>query len=754
MLLRRGRFLIFCAALLLAAFPFASPSLSFDAAEFWREPDVPFDIKPDDAGTDTGNFSSRRNRGQRNENRQGVSVQWRSFTFTSEIYEGVPMRVYALYARPAAPGKYPAILSLHGGLDRARRDRVVAFARAGYACLAFDWQPLTEKSALTASPPRTVYANLDYSDWGQMFSSPGADGKRPVIYRAIIAARRALTWLAQQEEVDGTRLGVEGHSWGGFLAQLLAGVDGRVRAVVSSAAAGAWLRRYAEMPRHPARPNSLVPPELPEESVAGSGVADVYFDGSRDAIVDGHRFGDLSPWQMFEWTQRYDPAAYADTMTAPILLRLGASDFFGSVDGLGDYWDKIRTPKALQLLPAGNHTFADVETRLDWFDYWLKNTVRDAPRDTSRGASRPVSTAFLPGQIAGPYPQIGALKLTPNANGSWTATVSASGPAALTGQLAWTTSPGSAVTRVWAQRPLTFKDGIWTATFTPRSVDSSNTLRVFASLRDAAGHVASTLPQLQTLGESTAFVSRSIDIPPSQPKPATKTVPASETIPLTAPLRNEATLSIARVAVSPLVNPAEWNKAREIGPVAASPEMIGERDTRLRALWDNDNLYLRFVVADPTPWQVSHPNAAWWLADALHLRLNTAELALDSAANNAFNPPHVLHMGLFNAALPNGAPGAVAYRDVAITQQEYDLSSLYMRVEMSDAGYTLTLRLPWRWIDTQFAPQAGRTFRLAFLVNDGDLLTNEPLPTANFNNAHALYKPEVWGLAQLENGAG
>ena len=105
------------------------------------------------------------------------------------------MRIYAIYARPAGPGPHPAVLSLHGGIDRAQLNRVLAFARAGYACMAFDWLPSNEQNKAEAAPSRTVYGNLNYNDWGLMFSDMGADGKRSLVYRAIIAARRAITWL-------------------------------------------------------------------------------------------------------------------------------------------------------------------------------------------------------------------------------------------------------------------------------------------------------------------------------------------------------------------------------------------------------------------------------------------------------------------------------------------------------------------------------------------------------------------------------
>ena len=615
------------------------------------------------------------------------------------------MRIYALYAAPAGAGPHPAIVSLHGGLDRAQLPRVLAFARAGYACLAFDWLPDNEKSNAAKTPSRTVYAGLDYSDWGRMFSDAGADGKHSLIYRAVIAARRAITWLGQQNEVDANRIGVEGHSWGGYLAQLLAGIDPRVKAVVSSAAAGNWQRRYNETLHHPAPVGTL--PRLDETSIADNGVGDVYFTGERDAIVDGHRFGDLSPQEMTAWAQRYDPATFAANIQAPILIRLGAADFFASIDGLADYYPKIRAPKTLQLLPTGNHTFADVETRVRWFNAWLQEAQQN------------------------PYPTLENWNLTPNADKSWTVTVPATMSAndVIAGQLAWTTTSGPSVVRQWAQRPLErTKNGAWTATFTPSqggsaqggsaqggsaqggSAQGGGALRVFVSLQNAAGQIASTLPQVREVKKARAF---------------TKTIVENQ-------------ISIVRTIVSPFDNPIIWRNAREVGPVTLSPEMIGERSAVLRALWDENALYLQMQVADSTPWQKVRDAATWWNSDSVHLRF---------WASGTPDFPNAVHLVVWN----NGnVPGLIAFHDTSIRRPDFDLRPLTTQVTVGKNNYILNLRLPWKWLDSQFSPRAGENFRMAFLVNDGDLLTNEPILAANWGHANALYKPKVWGVAKLE----
>src|SRR5688500_15413794 len=89
------------------------PARAFDAGEFWREPtDLPFDLTVLNGGIDG-------------------AVTWHALVYTSEIYQDEPMRIFAYYARPRAAGKYPAVVSIHGGGGGADLNRAKEFAKAG-----------------------------------------------------------------------------------------------------------------------------------------------------------------------------------------------------------------------------------------------------------------------------------------------------------------------------------------------------------------------------------------------------------------------------------------------------------------------------------------------------------------------------------------------------------------------------------------------------------------------------------------------
>ena len=78
-----------------------------------------------------------------------------------------------------------------------------------------------------------------------------------VVTGAVVAQRRALDLLAGRDDVDPARLGFVGHGWGGMQAQILAGVEPRLGAVVA-AAVGGRLSRWAFGQTEPADPRAYL----------------------------------------------------------------------------------------------------------------------------------------------------------------------------------------------------------------------------------------------------------------------------------------------------------------------------------------------------------------------------------------------------------------------------------------------------------------------------------------------------------------
>ena len=166
-------------------------------------------------------------------------------------FKGSPSRVAAFYAFPKGAQKLPALLHLHGGGQSASLDTVLTDAKRGYVSLSLNWGgnkmslgkdrvyegPKTDWGAMDAShPPQRNPTNHFAGGIGpDAFTLDSVESPRNSNWLLVVlAARRALTFLEQQPEVDGERLGVYGHSMGGRLTTQLTGIDKRVKAAVPS----------------------------------------------------------------------------------------------------------------------------------------------------------------------------------------------------------------------------------------------------------------------------------------------------------------------------------------------------------------------------------------------------------------------------------------------------------------------------------------------------------------------------------------
>jgi hypothetical protein len=168
------------------------------------------------------------------------------------IFKGAPAKVAAFYAFPKSGIKLPALLSMHGGGQSAGFDSVLADAKRGYASLSINWggnKLNFGRATKTYDGPQTDWGRLDATHPPQRnkvnhFAGPLTPDEftlDPIEsprnsnwFLVLISARRALTFLETQPEVDGSRIGVSGHSMGGKLTTNLAGIDKRVRAAVPS----------------------------------------------------------------------------------------------------------------------------------------------------------------------------------------------------------------------------------------------------------------------------------------------------------------------------------------------------------------------------------------------------------------------------------------------------------------------------------------------------------------------------------------
>lgn len=177
-------------------------------------------------------------------------VSCRIVRYQVGIFKGAPSRVAAFYAYPTGQTNLPAILEMHGGGQSASLASVVRYAKRGYEAMSINWGG--NKMSLGAEQwtgPQTDWGKLDATHPPQRNTANHfAESLAPDDYTldsvesprnsnwflVLMAARRAITFLEQQPEVDAARIGALGHSMGGKLTTNLAGIDKRIKAAVPS----------------------------------------------------------------------------------------------------------------------------------------------------------------------------------------------------------------------------------------------------------------------------------------------------------------------------------------------------------------------------------------------------------------------------------------------------------------------------------------------------------------------------------------
>ena len=249
------------------------------------------------------------------------------------VFKGVKSMVAAVYAFPKGGSKLPGLVQIHGGGQSANLNAVTTNARRGYACISINWggYPMgipnyqginTDWGAIDATmiSHNTHYATLAPDE---KTIDPVESPRNSNWFLDILAARRALTFLEQRPEVDGTKLGVYGHSMGGKLTFDTAAIDPRVKAAAPSCG------------------------------------------GACTDLVDTL------------YGRTVDSAAYASKLSCPVIFLNPANDFAGPIDGI---------EKSVELMPSKVYRYTrvahlnhrDMPDHLVcnplWFDEQLKGT--------------------------------------------------------------------------------------------------------------------------------------------------------------------------------------------------------------------------------------------------------------------------------------------------------------------------------------------------------------------------------------------
>lgn len=181
------------------------------------------------------------------------------------IFKGQRAMMAGVYGYPNTGRNLPGLVQIHGGGQYADYRAVLTNAKRGYATISIAW------AGRISAPGYRVNSDVvrlfwesktddpDYkvtTDWGALdaYHAPCRNPKngfahiRPAAWTldpvesprnnawflCTLGARRALTFLEQQPQVDGNKLGVYGHSMGGKLTVLTAAADPRIKAAAPS----------------------------------------------------------------------------------------------------------------------------------------------------------------------------------------------------------------------------------------------------------------------------------------------------------------------------------------------------------------------------------------------------------------------------------------------------------------------------------------------------------------------------------------
>lgn len=164
-------------------------------------------------------------------------------SYISAYVLGEEVRVFCAYAVKAGATNAPGLLNVHGWMATANLDQ--AYIQDGWAQMSFDYCGNNGKRAQFTKYP----AKFDHGRMlGKVIHAQLPDGtditdpRQTSHYLWFAIQRRVLSYLCAQKEVDPTRIGAKGYSYGGTLMWNL-GMDPRVKAIVAYFGIG-WIEYY------------------------------------------------------------------------------------------------------------------------------------------------------------------------------------------------------------------------------------------------------------------------------------------------------------------------------------------------------------------------------------------------------------------------------------------------------------------------------------------------------------------------------
>ena len=150
--------------------------------------------------------------------------------FDALPWKGKPTRVFAwIGLPPKREGKVPGIVVVHGGGGTAYKEWVQKWNAQGFAAISIAVEGQTDVDEKKEPKGRPVWARHAFS--GPARDGTFADTNQPLadqwMYHALADTMLANSLLRSLPEVDATKVGVMGISWGGVITSTIIGLDHR-----------------------------------------------------------------------------------------------------------------------------------------------------------------------------------------------------------------------------------------------------------------------------------------------------------------------------------------------------------------------------------------------------------------------------------------------------------------------------------------------------------------------------------------------
>ena len=211
--------------------------------------------------------------------------------------------IFAFFSYPKDAKGLPAFVWNQAGLGRASTYWTEKGAQRGYAALCIDM-------------PIPGYRSTGNYPIGMGFDANTEPRDNP-IYHGAVALLKAVSYLESRPEVDKTRIGMAGSSWGGFYTTMMAGIDRRIHAA---------------------------------SAMFGTGnmhLGNTWWDGSGNSAARDAAFRE-------KWRTTLDPAYRLPQTHAAIAWFTGTNDHFYWMPAVMKTYEMAPVPKHLrEALPPG-----------------------------------------------------------------------------------------------------------------------------------------------------------------------------------------------------------------------------------------------------------------------------------------------------------------------------------------------------------------------------------------------------------------